>query len=286
MIQRASASQKRLNEFLDTKPTITDKPGAMELTEINDIRFNNLEFVYPHTGIRAIEGFNLQIKKGEKVAIIGRTGSGKSTVAQLMLRMYDPVSGDISINGRDIRNLKIESLRKLISYVPQDVFLFSDTVKNNIRFGSENATDEAVKKAARQAAVDGEINGFSDGYETMIGERGVNLSGGQKQRLSIARALCKDCDLLLFDDCLSAVDAKTEKQILTGLYEVMKDKTAIIITHRIFSLFEFDKIIVLEDGAITEQGRHAELMALNGYYSELYHKQQDTEDSRKLATEQ
>lgn len=286
MIQRASASQKRLNEFLDTKPTITDKPGAIDLTEINDIRFNNLDFVYPHTGIRAIEGFNLQIKKGEKVAIIGRTGSGKSTVAQLLLRMYDPVSGNISINGTDIRNLKIESLRKLISYVPQDVFLFSDTVKNNIRFGSENASDEAVIKAARQAAVDGEINGFSDGYETMIGERGVNLSGGQKQRLSIARALCKDCDLLLFDDCLSAVDAKTEKQILTGLYEVMKNKTAIIITHRIFSLFEFDKIIVLEDGAITEQGRHADLMALNGYYCELYHKQQDTEDSRKLATEQ
>ena len=286
MIQRASASQKRLNEFLDTKPTITDKPGAMELTEINDIRFNNLDFVYPHTGIRAIDGFNLQIKKGEKVAIIGRTGSGKSTVAQLLLRMYDPLSGDISINNTDIRNLQINSLRKLISYVPQDVFLFSDTVKNNIRFGSENATDEAVKTAARRAAVDGEINGFSDGYETMIGERGVNLSGGQKQRLSIARALCKDCDLLLFDDCLSAVDAKTEKQILNGLNEVMKDKTAIIITHRIFSLFEFDKIIVLEDGAITEQGRHADLMALNGYYSELYHKQQDTEYSRKLATEQ
>ncbi len=285
MIQRASASQKRLNEFLDTKPTITDNPGAIELTEINDIRFNNLDFIYPHTGIQAIEGFNLHIRKGEKVAIIGRTGSGKSTIAQLLLRMYDPVSGGISINGTDIRNLQINSLRKLISYVPQDVFLFSDTVKNNIRFGSENATDEAVKTAARQAAVDGEINGFSDGYETMIGERGVNLSGGQKQRLSIARALCKDCDLLLFDDCLSAVDAKTEKQILTGLNEVMKDKTAIIITHRIFSLFEFDKIIVLEDGAISEQGRHSDLMALNGYYSELYHKQQDTEDSRKMAAE-
>jgi ATP-binding cassette subfamily B protein len=286
MIQRASASQKRLNEFLDTRPTIINNPGAIALSEINDIRFSDLDFVYPHTGIRAIDGFNLHIRKGEKIAIIGRTGSGKSTLAQLMLRMYDPVSGGISINGTDIRNIQIESLRKLISYVPQDVFLFSDTVKNNIRFGSENASDEAVLKAARQAAVDGEINGFSDGYETMIGERGVNLSGGQKQRLSIARALCKECDLLLFDDCLSAVDAKTEKQILSGLYEVMKDKTAIIITHRIFSLFEFDKIIVLEDGAITEQGRHEDLMALNGYYSELYHKQQDTEESRKLTAEQ
>ena len=191
---------------------------------------------------------------------------------------------NISINGTDIRNIRISSLRKLISYVPQDVFLFSDTVKNNIRFGSGNASDEAVITAARQAAVDGEISRFSDGYETMIGERGVNLSGGQKQRLSIARALCKESDLLLFDDCLSAVDAKTEKQILSGLYEVMKDKTAIIITHRIFSLFEFDKIIVLEDGTITEQGKHGELMALNGYYSELYHKQQDIEGNSKEAT--
>ena len=283
MIQRASASQKRLNEFLDTKPVIADQPGAVELDSIKDISFHNLGFVYPHTGIRAINNFSLEIKKGEKVAIIGRTGSGKSTIAQLLLRMYDPGSGDISINGTDLRNIKLNSLRKRISFVPQDVFLFSDTVKNNIRFGADGATDEEVFTAARQAAVDGEIEGFAEGYETMIGERGVNLSGGQKQRLSIARALCKESDLLLFDDCLSAVDAKTEKQILSGLYEVMKDRTAIIITHRIFSLFEFDKIIVLEDGTITEQGRHADLMALNGYYSELYHKQQDTEDLSKTA---
>ncbi len=284
MIQRASASQKRLNEFLDTKPTITDKPDAIDLTEIKDIQFTNLDFVYAHTGIRAIAGFNLQMRKGEKIAIIGRTGSGKTTIAQLLLRMYDPVTGAISINGTDIRNIRISALRKLISYVPQDVFLFSDTVKNNIRFGSGNASDEAVMTAARQAAVDGEISRFAEGYETMIGERGVNLSGGQKQRLSIARALCKESDLLLFDDCLSAVDAKTEKEILSGLYEVMKDKTAIIITHRIFSLFEFDKIIVLEDGTITEQGKHGELMALNGYYSELYHKQQDIEGNSKVST--
>ncbi len=283
MIQRASASQKRLNEFLDTKPVIADQPGAVELDSITDIRFHNMGFVYPHTGIRAINNFSLEIKKGEKMAIIGRTGSGKSTIAQLLLRMYDPGSGDISVNGTDLRNIKLSSLRKRISFVPQDVFLFSDTVKNNIRFGADGATDEEVFNAARQAAVDGEIEGFAEGYETMIGERGVNLSGGQKQRLSIARALCKESDLLLFDDCLSAVDAKTEKQILSGLYEVMKDRTAIIITHRIFSLFEFDKIIVLEDGTITEQGRHEDLMALNGYYSELFHKQQDTEDLSKSA---
>ena len=277
MIQRASASQKRLNEFLDTRPAIADLPGAISLDQVQDISFNKLGFIYPHTGIQAIDLFDLNIRKGEKVAIIGRTGSGKSTIAQLLLRMYDPTSGEIRINGTDIRNINLGSLRRQISFVPQDVFLFSDTVKNNIRFGADEATEEDVISAARQAAVDSEIRSFSEGYETMIGERGVNLSGGQKQRLSIARALCKESDLLLFDDCLSAVDAKTEKQILSGLYEVMKHKTAIIITHRIFSLFEFDKIIVLENGTITEQGRHAELMALKGYYSELYHKQQDIE---------
>ena len=277
MIQRASASQKRLNEFLDTRPAIADLPGAIGLDQVQDISFKKLGFIYPHTGIQAIDRFDLQIRKGEKVAIIGRTGSGKSTIAQLLLRMYDATSGEILVNGTDIRQINLSSLRRQISFVPQDVFLFSDTVRNNIRFGADEATDEDVIYAARQAAVDGEIRGFSEGYETMIGERGVNLSGGQKQRLSIARALCKESDLLLFDDCLSAVDAKTEKQILSGLYEVMKHKTAIIITHRIFSLFEFDKIIVLENGTITEQGRHAELMALKGYYSELYHKQQDTE---------
>jgi ATP-binding cassette subfamily B protein len=277
MIQRASASQKRLNEFLDTMPAIADSPGAISLDQVQNISFNKLGFIYPHTGIQAIDRFDLQINKGEKVAIIGRTGSGKSTIAQLLLRMYDPTNGEIRINGTDIRNINLGSLRRQISFVPQDVFLFSDTVRNNIRFGADEATEEDVISAARQAAVDSEIRGFSEGYETMIGERGVNLSGGQRQRLSIARALCKESDLLLFDDCLSAVDAKTEKQILSGLYEVMKHKTAIIITHRIFSLFEFDKIIVLENGTITEQGRHAELMALKGYYSELYHKQQDTE---------
>jgi ATP-binding cassette subfamily B protein len=169
------------------------------------------------------------------------------------------------------------SLRRRISYVPQDVFLFSDTVRNNIQFGNDGAKEEEVRLAAKAAAVDQEIEGFAQGYDTMIGERGVNLSGGQKQRLSIARALCKKADLLLFDDCLSAVDARTEKRILSGLQEAMREKTAIIITHRIFSLFDFDQVIVLDDGAILEQGTHQSLLDKNGYYAELYRKQQDQE---------
>lgn len=280
MIQRAAASQKRLNEFLQTKPVVSDLPDAVELKSIDEIEFRNLDFVFPHTGIHALDGISLRIGKGEKVAVIGRTGSGKSTLAQMLMRMYDPVSGSVTVNGKDIREYTLQSLRERISYVPQDVFLFSDTVRNNIRFGADDASDASVMNAARQAALESEIKGFSQGYDTVVGERGVNLSGGQKQRLSIARALCKSSDLLLFDDCLSAVDARTEQQILNGISEAMRDKTAIIITHRIFSLLEFDLILVMEDGKITERGTHAELLALKGYYSELYRRQQDIERNR------
>jgi ATP-binding cassette subfamily B multidrug efflux pump len=274
MIQRAAASQKRINEFLDTEPTIQDPPGAVVPSLTGNICFNNVNFVYPHTGIHAVKDFTLEIKRGEKVAIVGRTGSGKSTIAQLILRMYDVSSGAIELDGTNIQKLDLKTLREKISFVPQDVFLFSETVENNIRFGLQEARMSLVEKAATQASVDKEIAGFSDQYNTMIGERGVTLSGGQKQRISIARALIKDPDLVIFDDCLSAVDARTEKEIISNLNEFLRDKTAIIITHRIFSLFNFDKIVVLDEGVKVEQGTHLELLAQNGYYAGLYARQQ------------
>ena len=277
MIQRAAASQKRLNEFLDTKPGIQDAPGVIAPVIQGDIVFDKVNFTYPDTGIQAICDFSVHIKKGQKVAVIGRTGSGKSTVAQLLLRMYDPGTGNILIDGTNINQVQLKSLRQQISYVPQDVFLFSDTVTGNITFGLGNAPFEKVEQAAAYASVDKEIMGFSNQYNTTIGERGVTLSGGQKQRISIARALIKDPKVVIFDDCLSAVDAKTENEIIGNLYRFLKGKTAIIITHRIFSLFDFDNILVLDDGKIAEQGRHADLLARNGYYRHLYDEQQQQE---------
>ncbi|MGV3657351.1 MAG: ABC transporter ATP-binding protein [Chitinophagaceae bacterium] len=277
MIQRAAASQKRLNEFLYTEPTIQLTVGTDAIITNGDIHFNNVNFVYPHTHIHAIKDFSLHLKQGEKVAIVGRTGSGKSTIAQLLLRMYDATSGEITIDGTPLQQMSLPGLRRTISYVPQDGFLFSDTIENNIGFGAESKGEMTVQEAAHLAVVDKEIERFPEGYQTMVGERGVTLSGGQKQRISIARALMKDAPVLVLDDCLSAVDIRTEKQILGHLNSFLSGKTAIIITHRIFSLLNFDKIIVLQDGAIAEQGTHAQLLARKGLYAEMYARQQQEE---------
>ena len=276
MIQRAAASQKRINEFLHTQPAIVKPANAVKPALQGNIDFEGVDFVYPNTGIQALTQFNLHIKKGQKIAIIGHTGSGKTTIAQLLLRMYDPTAGTISIDGVNISQMDLQELRRQISYVPQDVFLFSDTINNNILFSpaaTSKTTAETVTMAARYASVEKEIEGFHEKYETMVGERGVTLSGGQKQRISIARALAKDPQIVVFDDCLSAVDARTEKEILGNLGIYLQHKTAIIITHRIFTLFDFDTIVVLDEGRIVETGTHNELLSLNGYYAYLYEQQ-------------
>lgn len=280
MIQRAAASQKRINEFLETKPDIESPASPIIPVLKGGISFKDVSFVYPNTGIKAISDFTLDIQHRQKIAIIGHTGSGKTTLAQLLLRMYDPQQGQIEIDGLPLRQMDLHALREQVSYVPQDVFLFSDTVAGNIRFGKPEAGMEEVIQSAKAASIYKEIMEFKEQFDTVVGERGVTLSGGQKQRISIARALIKEPRLLIFDDCLSAVDSKTEKQILSHFNEYLKDKTALIITHRIFSLMQFDKIIVLEDGKMVESGTHQELLALDGYYRELYDQQQaETEES-------
>jgi ATP-binding cassette subfamily B multidrug efflux pump len=276
MIQRASASQKRLNEFLESKPVIQNELQPVKLSLSGKIVFDHVDFIYPHTGIHALKNFNLDIRKGEKIAIIGRTGSGKTTIAQLLLRFYDPTSGNILMDGKNLRTLDLPGFRNQIGYVPQDVFLFSDTVTGNILFGSDHQSVNDGKNAAVAASIDKEISQFAYGYDTLIGERGVTLSGGQKQRISIARALAGNHEIVIFDDCLSAVDARTEKDIITNLYNYLQDKTAIIITHRIFTLFDFDRIIVLDQGSMVEAGTHEELLARNGHYTRLFEQQQKT----------
>ena len=272
IIQQAAASQKRINEFLETVPEIANSAENDHALE-GHIQFDEVTFVYPDTGIKAVDHLNFDLKPGQKMAIIGRTGSGKSSVAELLVRLYDVTSGAIRIDGVDIREQDLDNLRRRIGYVPQDVFLFSDTIANNIAFGRTGAEREEIENFARYAAVYEDIAGLPNGFDTMVGERGVTLSGGQKQRVSIARALIKRPDIVILDDCLSAVDTTTEKQILGYFTEALADKTAIIITHRIYSLLQFDKIIILDDGKIVESGTHDELIARKGYYFELFEKQ-------------
>jgi ATP-binding cassette subfamily B protein len=283
MIQRASASQKRLNQFLDRKPDIADGPGVQALTSLGSVQFHEVSFTYQHTGVQALRKVSFEVLPGQKLAIIGRTASGKSTVAALLLRLYDPQKGDVLIDGHSLKAYTLSQLRGLISYVPQEVFLFSDTIANNIRFGNMQATQAEVEQAAVYAGIHSEVMRFDKQYETLIGERGVTLSGGQKQRLSIARALLKQAPIIVFDDCLSAVDAKTEQEVLQHLSDFLSQKTAIVITHRIFSLLAFDHILVMDDGEIVESGTHQSLLAQNGTYAELYRQQQLEEKEAMLS---
>jgi ATP-binding cassette subfamily B protein len=272
MVQEAEASQKRINEFLKIEPEIqNNNPEHTPVTGL--IAFDNVSFTYEDTNIKALQNVTFTVKNGETLAILGKTGSGKSTILSLITRTYDVASGSITIDGRTINQVNLFDLRDSIGIVPQDAFLFSDTIKNNIKFGKEEATDEEVVEAAKKAVVHDNIVNFNMQYETVLGERGITLSGGQKQRVSIARAIIKDPEILLLDDCLSAVDTETEEAILNNLMEVAKGRTTIIVSHRVSSAKNADKIMIIDQGRIIQQGSHNQLINENGYYRELYLKQ-------------
>ncbi len=272
MVQEAEASQKRINEFLKIEPEIVNNhPGKSEIH--GAIAFKNVNFTYDDTNIQALKNVTFTVAKGETLAILGKTGSGKSSILSLISRLYDITDGSITIDGIEIDQVNLYDLRDSIGIVPQDAFLFSDSIKNNIKFGKEDATDLEVIEAAKKAVVHDNIAAFNLQYETILGERGITLSGGQKQRVSIARAVIKNAEILLLDDCLSAVDTETEEAILNNLLEFTKDKTTIIVSHRVSSAKNADKIIILEAGEIIQQGSHNQLINKDGYYKELYLKQ-------------
>ncbi|WP_228235400.1 ABC transporter ATP-binding protein [Allomuricauda sp. M10] len=269
IIQRAEASQKRINEFLKQEPAIQN--NVLKPTPIQgDIEFKNVTFTYEDTNITALNNISFTVKAGETIAILGKTGAGKSTILDLVARLYDPTSGEVLVDGVSVQKLNLDSLRGAIGAVPQDAFLFSDTIQNNIRFGNENASFDEIVKVAKQAVVHKNIEGFAKKYDTILGERGITLSGGQKQRVSIARALLKDPKIYLFDDCLSAVDTETEEEILNNLKKVSASKTTLIVSHRVSSAKNADKILVMDNGKIIQEGTHEELNNVDGYYKELY----------------
>jgi ATP-binding cassette subfamily B protein len=272
LVQEAEASQKRLNEFLKVEPEIKNTNPNHSIIK-GEIEFRNVSFTYDDTNIEALKDVSFKVAKGQTLAILGKTGSGKSSILTLITRMHDVKVGKILMDGTPLAELNLYDLRNSIGIVPQDAFLFSDTIKNNIKFGKENATDEEVFEAARKSVVHDNIIQFNQQYETILGERGITLSGGQKQRVSIARAIIKNPEILLFDDCLSAVDTETEEQILNNLLEISKDKTTIIVSHRVSSAKNADIIIILEEGKIIQQGSHNQLVNQEGYYKELYYKQ-------------
>jgi ATP-binding cassette subfamily B protein len=278
IIQRAAASQTRINEFMDEQNDITSSKN-LQVEVKGSVKVEHMSFVYPDSGIQALDDISFEIGEGETLGIIGTTGSGKSTIANLLMRMYDPSQGSIKIDDQPIDSFDISSLRRQMGYVPQDVFLFSDTIGNNIAFGIDSPDVSIIEKAAKDADVYQNIMGFPKGFETMLGERGITLSGGQKQRVSIARAIAKEPKILILDDCLSAVDTKTENVILTALKTIMKDRTSIIISHRVSSAKLADQIIVLHEGRIIERGNHDGLMAKKGVYADLYEKQTQAGES-------
>ncbi len=275
LIQRAASSQTRINEFLNTEPEIKSTTKETEILR-GDLEFKNVSFIYSDSGIKALKNISFNVKKGESLAIIGRTGSGKSTIANLICRLFDVTNGEVTLNGKNIKNYNLTSLRNQIGYAPQEVFLFSDTIAHNIAFSIDKVkqTDEKIEQAAKNAAIYSNIISFPDKFDTFVGERGITLSGGQKQRISIARAIIKEPQLLIFDDCLSAVDTETEEEILTNLKQIMLGKTSIIISHRISSVKNADKILVLDNGEIIEYGTHNQLMEKQSIYFELFKMQQ------------
>ena len=272
IVQQAEVSQRRINEFLEEKPDIKNYELAKS-NIIGDIEFKDVSFTYEDTEITALDGISFKIKQGQTLAVLGRTGSGKSTIAALIARLYDASSGTIFIDHKPIKEINLDSLRESIGFVPQDAFLFSDTIKDNIKIGNQEATDQQVEQAAKSAYIYHNIVEFNEQFDTLVGERGVTLSGGQKQRISIARALISNPEILIFDDCLSAVDTETEEIILQNLNEATKGKTTIIISHRASSVKNADQIIILDEGKIVEAGTHTELIERAGYYQDIYNQQ-------------